>query len=501
MSQAVEAAMPELWSFLLSARTRTLLFPFLRTMRLLLLLFLSAYSSAFVPHPCVRNVTLRTPSVCCPIPPGRREPCGGAGWGVCKKIKVTADHFRAPPLSRADDRLDWPSRLFSHSCRCSPSRSGFACHLCAPGWAGTTCNRRLVRLRRNVLFYSDAEKHDLQRVLLLGRRVASDAAVLEERFNNRSDPLRRPVFRNVSMHEALVFIHRYASRSTLLTNARLCLKLANQDMNHKGPAFLTWHRYFILQWEEQLRNAALRVLGHRFENFTLPYWDWTGAQRCQVCSQQLVGNLSKELPLRDRGPFGKWLEICPKRPTMRGLCASCHWNGTNERTITRDWLSTRRSVFPTRREIAFALTRPVFFVKRELNVVKLVRRWSRRNGRPCQSFFWALEGFCGSRYRPRGVMHNRVHNMALGPLSYGASSPNDPFFALHHTQVDRIFERWLRKRRQGSWDLPPVSIVPPGHCRSCNMVGFYPPTQHKDVYRHSRSLGYDYDSFHFGHRF
>lgn len=36
---------------------------------------------------------------------------------------------------------------------------------------------------------------------------------------------------------------------------------------HRGPAFLPWHRHFLLRMEEELRKVDARV--------TLPYWDWT----------------------------------------------------------------------------------------------------------------------------------------------------------------------------------------------------------------------------------
>lgn len=61
--------------------------------------------------------------------------------------------------------------------------------------------------------------------------------------------------------------------------------------------------------------------------------------------------------------------------------------------------------------------------------------------RKCRSFHQALEGFCGrpgtdGRLR---YMHNRVHNMVRGSTCCSATSPNDPLFLLHHTQIDRIF--------------------------------------------------------------
>ncbi len=42
---------------------------------------------------------------------------------------------------------------------------------------------------------------------------------------------------------------------------------ANWFNIHRGPAFLTWHRHFLLRIEQALRSIDARV--------TLPYWDWT----------------------------------------------------------------------------------------------------------------------------------------------------------------------------------------------------------------------------------
>src|SRR5260370_27743591 len=42
---------------------------------------------------------------------------------------------------------------------------------------------------------------------------------------------------------------------------------------HQGPAFLPWHRQFILLFEQDL-EAADRALGN-LDPIGLPYWDWS----------------------------------------------------------------------------------------------------------------------------------------------------------------------------------------------------------------------------------
>lgn len=60
----------------------------------------------------------------------------------------------------------------------------------------------------------------------------------------------------------------------------------------------------------------------------------------------------------------------------------------------------------------------------------------------CRGFHQVLEGFCSftgdnSTY---SFMHNKVHNIVRGTFCCAATSPNDPIFLVHHTQIDRIFQ-------------------------------------------------------------
>jgi hypothetical protein len=76
---------------------------------------------------------------------------------------------------------------------------------------------------------------------------------------------------------------------------------------------------------------------------------------------------------------------------------------------------------------------------------------------PASSLIWdrssdgfrnRLEGFKGTG------LHNQVHRWVNGDMA-PAHSPNDPVFFLHHCNVDRIWEGWMR--RHGRVYLPDMT--------------------------------------------
>ena len=60
-----------------------------------------------------------------------------------------------------------------------------------------------------------------------------------------------------------------------------------------------------------------------------------------------------------------------------------------------------------------------------------------------------LEGYVSAKtgYRLPNVhtLHNHVHIVVGGAVGDVSSALNDPIFPLHHSFVDRIYEKWLRK--------------------------------------------------------
>ena len=76
-----------------------------------------------------------------------------------------------------------------------------------------------------------------------------------------------------------------------------------------------------------------------------------------------------------------------------------------------------------------------------------------------------------------------------------ASASNDPIFFLHHANIDRLFESWLRK----SGGNPPSGYSMteagghPGHNLNDYLVPFFPLKTNADMYKRSSELGFHYD--------
>lgn len=61
-----------------------------------------------------------------------------------------------------------------------------------------------------------------------------------------------------------------------------------------------------------------------------------------------------------------------------------------------------------------------------------------------------LEGATGN---PSPAMHNRVHEWVGGDMRVG-TSPNDPIFWFHHSNIDRIWAGWQSRRGVSTYTAP-----------------------------------------------
>jgi len=189
---------------------------------------------------------------------------------------------------------------------------------------------------------------------------------------------------------------------------------------HKGPAFLPWHREFILRLEQDIQQA----IGDPF--FGLPYWDWAGdaalANPTQgaVWANDLMGGQGNPVTT---GPFaaGQW--------TLLGGGSLVRAFGVSTPTL------------PTAADVAGALGTTPYDSS----------NWNTGSN---PSFRNKLEGWING---PQ--LHNRVH-VWVGGSMLPMTSPNDPVFFLHHCNVDRIWAAW-QARNPGLY--LPTSGGPTGH--------------------------------------
>jgi tyrosinase-like protein len=74
-------------------------------------------------------------------------------------------------------------------------------------------------------------------------------------------------------YNPFVLIHNEVFNPTGLIDPNTGLVDPNRNPAHRCPAFLPWHRYFILKFETALKAADTALGGNG--DISLPYWDWT----------------------------------------------------------------------------------------------------------------------------------------------------------------------------------------------------------------------------------
>ncbi|MFC8453787.1 tyrosinase family protein [Kitasatospora sp. NPDC057223] len=205
---------------------------------------------------------------------------------------------------------------------------------------------------------------------------------------------------------------------------------------HRGPVFLPWHRVMLGFLETNLQRVLARP------GFGLPYWDWSAdgslssPQSAPIWKPAWMGGQGK--PVTD-GPFA----------FRAGDPA-----GFRVRVETGPDLALRQVDRGLRREFARppagSATLPnggdvtLAYDTRAPRADLATYDFDPWNGASKGFRNW-LEGFRGTG------LHNQVHRWIGGDMA-PASSPNDPVFFLHHCNVDRLWEGWMR--RHGRVYLP-----------------------------------------------
>ncbi|XP_040185381.1 5,6-dihydroxyindole-2-carboxylic acid oxidase-like [Rana temporaria] len=445
-------------------------------------------ASAQFPRQCATPEALAT-GECCPGLYPQRSPnpsdlCGfTVGRGRCMPITVDArPHGPQYKMEGLDDREFWPIRFFKRACLCNERFYGHDCGGCKPGWSGDDCDRPVVVERRNILALNDTERQNFIDALHLAKNtVHPDYVIATRHYDQLIDPERNAThFQNVSIYDFFVWTHYYSVSKTFL--GRDQGSAGGIDFSHEGPAFLTWHRFHLLQLERDLQNLL------EDPSFSLPYWNFAiGGNRCDICTDDLMGarsNFGGNL-LSPNSVFSQWRVVCEDVEDYESLGTICNSTagGPIQRNPAGNVARPMVQRLPEMEEVLLCL---------EVNLFDTAPFFSNSS----ESFRNTIEGYSepSGQYNPTvRSLHNLAHLFLNGTGGQTHISPNDPIFVLLHTFTDAVFDEWLR-RHSADFTQYPLENAPIGHNRRHNMVPFWPPVPNSEMFATApENLGYSYD--------
>jgi tyrosinase len=213
---------------------------------------------------------------------------------------------------------------------------------------------------------------------------------------------------NLSIYDVFVFWHHQSMM--------LMTPPGQTDRNaaHSGPAFLPWHRYFLIALERFLQQAVDDA------DFRIPYWDWNAD------AQLTNPNTSSIWANENLGQFvgGNWRVRLAMNPVTGNLQVV-------DQQLQRNLGAGGR--LPTRTQVRT-------FIRNQVAYDQMPFNSSSASG--TRNY---LEGWIGV-----AGTHNSVHVWVGGDMQL-SSSPNDPVFFLHHCNVDRIWAAWQEKYPASSY--------------------------------------------------
>lgn len=203
---------------------------------------------------------------------------------------------------------------------------------------------------------------------------------------------------------------------------------------HRGPTFFPWHREFLRQFENDLRDVS------GDPSICLPYWNWTQDQQPADPGYPFIDDFlgGDGAGASDEVQTGVFAHT-------NGWVLNIDDNGSN--ALQRDFGGNGFPNLPAPNDILTALAVTTYDSA----------PWNSTSA-GATSFRNRVEGWVSGP-----AMHNLVHVWVGGSMLPG-TSPNDPVFFLNHCKEDELWAVWMQKHPSVAHYLPADSEpLPPGH--------------------------------------
>ncbi|MBT8183358.1 MAG: tyrosinase family protein, partial [Eudoraea sp.] len=263
-------------------------------------------------------------------------------------------------------------------------------------------------IRKNAKFLSSTEKENFVRACVLMKADIVNPTA--------------PAAQQYSVWDENVALHRMIQSGIAPGNIPV-------NFGHGGSgsySFLSWHRYFLFHLEGQLQSYVAGVM--------IPYWDWTDPSPIMTADFLGPDGNAANSNIIEQGYFAV------NRPGTGGNTTPlpAWWPAS-----LNGW--TLPSAFPSnwqgglRRNTGSATTLPT---STALNTL-----FDKVN---YPDFQHGLESGTGlGAFSDHRQMHNGMHGWigggfgsSQGHMSHPEASPFDPFFYLHHCNIDRLWAMW-----------------------------------------------------------
>ena len=199
---------------------------------------------------------------------------------------------------------------------------------------------------------------------------------------------------------------------------------------HMAPGFLPWHREFLRRFELEMRRASGNP------RITVPYWDWTepGSVKAIFTEDFLGGDGNPEQQFFvTSGAFrkGNWNMAANYDDTDDEFDGDIDPNTPLFITgLQRRFDTSGRTKLPVASDVD--------------NLLNVRRPYDAAPYDMGSDINLSMRNYLEGWWPTGSSMHNAVHVWVGGEMQTG-SSPNDPAFFLHHTNIDRLWSQWQER--------------------------------------------------------